>query len=170
MEGQILDQMIFTIVAVYAIAALAGIWLLMKILKWLLMKLFFIWRSHQTGVLISIPDGPVEELRWGAFKISGKELKKDIRCIGREPTPWNDRKGHLLSEEMITGVWDQPLDVLVLGMGIDGAVQCPPELCERLKSRGIPEILVLPTKDACLCFNELVRSGRRAALLAHGTC
>jgi len=162
--------MIFTILAFYAIAALLGIWLAVKLLKWLMMKLFFICRSYQTGVLIRCPEGPVEELRWGVFRISGKEMNKDIRCIGREPTPWMDRKGHLLSEEMITGVWDQPLDVLVLGMGIDGAVRCPPEVVERLKARGIPEILVLPTQEACLRFNERIKAGSRAALLAHGTC
>lgn len=170
MEGRILDELILEVVAIYLIAGIIISWIGWKLIRWAAGKLYFFWRASRSGVLLEDPEGLVEEVRWGCFRISGKDFQKDIRCVGREPSSWADRRGHLLEEDMITGVWDQKLDVLVIGLGIDGAVQCPKIIQDRLRERGIPEIVVAPTVEACRMYNTYIRSGKRVALLAHGTC
>lgn len=170
MEGRILDELILTVVVIYLLAGIVAFWISWKLVRWSVLKIYFLWRSRRAGTLLLAPDGPVEEVRWGYFRVSGKEMWKDIRCIGREPSPWMDRKGHLLEEGMITGIFDRNIEVLVIGLGIDGAVQCPQQLLESIRKRGIKEVFVLPTVEACRTFNELVSAGKNTALLAHGTC
>lgn len=170
MEGRIFEELLFKIMAIYLIAGIIVAWIGWKLIRWSVMKIYFLWRSSRTGTVLLDPDGPVEEVRWGFFRISGKEMQKDVRCIGRVPTPWTDRKGHMLTEEMITGIFDANIEVLVIGLGIDGAVRCPQKLIEYIRERGIQEVIALPTGEAGQKFNELVRAGKNTALLAHGTC
>ncbi len=126
------------------------------------------------------PLGPIEHFSWGEFIILGKkhtssEMKKigagkDIRIVGKKVSEWKERKGHQLDLNMITGVLDKHLDDLVLGIGVNGAIQCPKNIIKGIKSSGVEKVYVLKTTDACKKFNELYRSGKRVALLAHGTC
>ena len=41
---------------------------------------------------------------------------------------------------------------------------------EKIVAKGIPDVRVLPTPDACREYNRLFHEGRKVALLAHGTC
>ena len=170
MEGRVFDELILEVVAICLIGGIILSWISWRLIRWIAGKLYFHWRSRRSGVLFRDVDGLIEEVRWGCFRIMGKELHKDIRCVVRDPSPWTDRRGHVLDEEMITGVWDQAIDILVIGIGIDGAVQCPKEVQNRVRERGIREIVIAPTVEACRIFNGYIRSGKRAALLAHGTC
>ncbi|OIP23250.1 hypothetical protein AUK22_09900 [bacterium CG2_30_54_10] len=124
-------------------------------------------------------EGPIESFTWGKFIIFGKQHSggnpqvgagKDIRIIGTEVTPWTDRSGHLLSRRMITGVFDRGIEVLILGLGANRAVECPRSVVEEIRQSGIPELILLDTPAACRRFNELYREGKRVAFLAHGTC
>lgn len=170
MEGKIFEELLLTILIVYAVAAIVGLWLAYKILRWGIGKLYFHWRARSAGIVFTDPAGPIEELRWGWFRIAGKAYPKDIRCIGRDVTPWTDRKGHLLDASMVTGIWDTPVDILILGMGIDRAIRGTPDLEKLLTEKGLREVEALPTREACARYNELVRAGKRVALLAHSTC
>ncbi|HOT28407.1 MAG TPA: MTH938/NDUFAF3 family protein [Candidatus Ozemobacteraceae bacterium] len=170
MEGRILDELILEVVAICLIGGIILSWIGWKVIRWSVGKLYFLWRSRKAGVLLQDENGIIEEVRWGCFRISGKEFQKDIRCVVHEPSLWTDRRGHVLDEEMITGVWEKDIEVLVIGLGIDGALQCPLDLQDRLRKRGIREIVAKPTVEACRIFNSYIKSGRRAALLAHGTC
>ena len=124
--------------------------------------------------------GPIQEFSWGKFIISGHEHSKsigtkigagkDIRLIGTEVSKWKERKGHLLTNEMITGVIGRDIEALIIGIGATGAVECPPSVQEYIKSNGIPELILLETPEACKRYNEMYRSGQQVALLAHGTC
>ncbi len=126
------------------------------------------------------PRGPVEHFSWGKFVICGTEHSggdkgrigagKDIRLIGREVTEWHERKGHLLTHAMITGVYEQGIEVLIVGTGVNGALECPEEVKHRIEARGIPRVILACTPDACALYNSLYRQGTRVALLAHGTC
>lgn len=124
--------------------------------------------------------GPIEHVSWGKFVICGKEHSqggmgevgagKDIRIIGTNVTAWDERKGHRLKKKMITGVYEAGVEVLLIGTGIDGAIECPDKVRKSVHENGIDELVVQPTIEACKAFNRLYHSGRRVALLAHGTC
>jgi hypothetical protein len=123
--------------------------------------------------------GPIEHYSWGRFvvcgeehgKVSGKKVGrgKDIRIIGREVSKWKEREGHLLAPSMITGVFEQGIEVLILGTGANGLVECPDEVVRKIEDRGV-EVVLRNTPEACALYNELYHAGRRVALLAHGTC
>ncbi|HOF61356.1 MAG TPA: Mth938-like domain-containing protein [Candidatus Latescibacteria bacterium] len=120
--------------------------------------------------------GPIEVFDWGEFTIAGKEHRKgkgagkDVRVIGTEVSEWEERKGHLLTPDMITGVYKHGIEVLIIGNGVHGLLECPAKVREKIVAKGISEVRVLPTPDACREYNRLFHEGRKVALLAHGTC
>jgi hypothetical protein len=123
--------------------------------------------------------GPIEHFSWGRFVVCGEEhgkvsgtkvgRGKDIRIIGRKVSKWKERKGHLLTMSMITGVFDGEVEVLIIGIGVNGLVECPYEVVRKIEKRGV-EVVLMNTPAACALYNELYDAGRRVALLAHGTC
>lgn len=118
----------------------------------------------------------IERFTFGEFIIAGKKhssekgVGKDIRLVGREVSAWKERKGHRLTPEMITGVYGQGIEVLVIGNGESGALEVPAEVIAAIQANGIPEVIVEKTGKACQVYNRLYRKGKKAALLAHGTC
>jgi len=126
------------------------------------------------------PKGPIEHFLWGKYVICGVEhgaggrgrvgAGKDIRLIGEEVTEWHERKGHELTEAMISGVYDQGIEVLIIGIGVNGALECPEEVKLGIQARGIDQVILARTPDACARYNALFHQGKRVALLAHGTC
>lgn len=125
------------------------------------------------------PKGPIQRASWATFFIDGQEHSdgdrrmgagKDLRLVGHAVTAWDERQGHRLSPAMITGVYDQQLDTLILGLGFDRKVECPPELVEEIRRHGIPNVVLAATAEACRLYNEAVRAGKRVGMLVHGTC
>ena len=127
------------------------------------------------------PRGPIEYFSWAKFIICGQEhsevvdgeevgVGKDIRLIGREVSEWRERKGHELKPSMITGVYGRGIEVLIIGIGVDGLIECPGKVKRAIQENGIPEVIVARTPEACRLYNELFHQGKRVALLAHGTC
>jgi hypothetical protein len=136
--------------------------------------------ATEHAVLFQDAEGPIESLSWGSFVIRGAEhgqhagerlgKGKDIRVVGEKVTRWKDREGHRLKKSMITGVYGEDLEALVLGIGVEGAVEVPEKVRKAIEEHGIAQIYTLPTPDACAMYNKLYREGKRVALLAHGTC
>jgi hypothetical protein len=126
------------------------------------------------------PRGPIEHFSWGRFVICGQEHSrsedgergcgKDIRLIGHEVSEWRERKGHELKPSMITGVYDQHIEVLIVGVGVDGMLHCPSEVRKAISEHGVNELVLARTPEACQLYNRLFHEGKRVALLAHGTC
>jgi hypothetical protein len=123
------------------------------------------------------PDGPIEEFSWGRFIILGKVhsdqgegVGKDIRLIDNSVTEWKERKGHYLEPTMVTGVLEHSLTTLIIGIGVDSALDVPAETRKHIQDKGISRLILLPTPEACGMYNRLIRSGNRVGLLAHGTC
>jgi len=124
--------------------------------------------------------GPIERFSWGMFVIRGEThgegaegrmgAGKDIRLIGKKATPWKERKGHRLKKSMITGVYDEDVDILVIGVGVSGCVEVPDKVRRDVADHGIAELAIERTPEACRTYNRLCRKGKRVALLAHGTC
>ncbi len=124
--------------------------------------------------------GPIEHFSWGKFVVCGKEhgkeddkkegCGKDIRIIGKKVTEWKERKGHLLDKSMITGVFEDNIKVLVIGTGVNEQIVCPDKVKEFITSKGINEIILKSTPEACRIYNNLYNKGEKVAMLAHGTC
>jgi len=123
--------------------------------------------------------GPIEHFSWGKFIINGTEHSKtdekigagkDIRILNNKVTKWKERKGHILDKSMITGIYDNDIEILIIGIGVDGAIECPEKVINSIKKHGIQKVFLLKTPDACKTFNKLYHEGKKVALLAHGTC
>ncbi len=63
-------------------------------------------------------EGPIQEFSWGRFIVNGKEHSKssygvitgagkDIRIVDGKVSEWKERNGHLLKENIITGIFDE---------------------------------------------------------------
>jgi hypothetical protein len=125
-------------------------------------------------------NGPIEHFSWGRYVICGEEhgkthgvkvgKGKDIRLIGKKVSKWKERKGHLLSTSMITGVFDQGIEFLIIGTGVNGFVECAGDVEVSIRQRGIKEVVLKKTPEACRLYNNLYRDKKKVALLAHGTC
>jgi hypothetical protein len=122
-------------------------------------------------------EGPIEKFSWGKYMIlgvvhseHGKGVGKDIRIIGTTVTEWVERKGHILENAMITGVFDQDVEVLIIGIGVNNAIKVPSDMLQYIQNLGIRELILLSTPEACKKYNSLFRKGRKVALLAHGPC
>ncbi|MBM3190531.1 MAG: hypothetical protein FJZ90_17670 [Chloroflexi bacterium] len=126
------------------------------------------------------PRGPIKHFAWAKFSVvrstsasAGEhelDLGKDIRLVGTKASAWEERKGHRLKREMVTGVYGQGIEVLVIGAGVYGSLKVPRKVREAIHEQGIGEVIVERTPEACRIYNELYHAGRRVALLAHGTC
>ncbi|MHB0857670.1 MAG: Mth938-like domain-containing protein [Anaerolineae bacterium] len=71
---------------------------------------------------------------------------------------------------MITGVYDQGIEVLIIGLGVNQALECPQKVQDAILERGIQRVVLEPTPQACRTYNALYHDGIKVALLAHGTC
>ena len=124
--------------------------------------------------------GPIEKFSWGMFVVCGEEhgkahgvrtgKGKDIRLIGTKISRWKEREGHQLSKSMITGVFDEKPEILIIGTGVEGLVECPDKVLTHIRNMGIGEVILKNTSDACRMYNDLYHEGKKVALLAHGTC
>lgn len=134
----------------------------------------------ESPVLFEDPAGPIERLTWGRFLIRGEQhgeasgkrtgKGKDIRITGSKVRRWKGREGHRLKKSMIEDVCNEDIEVLIIGTGIEGGIEVPEKVRNAVAKRGIAELYVERTPEACRRFNELHRAGKRVALLAHGTC
>ncbi len=130
--------------------------------------------------MVDDPKGPIEHFSWGKYIIRGEEHSqyeegragagKDIRIVGKRVSRWKERKGHLLTEDMITGVFHEDVRVLILGIGVNSAVEAPKKLIDWIESQGIKKVIVLDTPAAVRKYNKLYHEHEKVALLAHGTC
>ena len=126
------------------------------------------------------PKGPIEHYSWGKFIILGEEHSedndytkgkgKDIKLIGKKVKRWKERKGHMLDISMVKDVLDMDIRFLIIGNGAYGALKVPKEIIQYLLENGVEKVIVEKTPDACKKYNELYKSGKKVALLAHGTC
>ena len=126
------------------------------------------------------PAWPIERFVWGVFVVRGDEhgdtgagsvgVGRDIRIIGSKVKRWKERKGHRLKKPMIACVYGRDIEILVIGTGVNGAVEVPDKVIRAATAHGIARVIVQRTPDACQTYNRLFHEGARVALLAHGTC
>lgn len=123
------------------------------------------------------PQGPIERFQWGRFQIDGQihsedgeGVGKDIFVIHGEVRAWEAREGHKLKTGMVDCIQDTDISILVIGTGVRGAIRVPKKTRKAIKSGGVEKLIIEKTVEACATYNQLVRKGKRVALLAHGTC
>jgi hypothetical protein len=128
-------------------------------------------------VMFTEPQGPIERFEWGRFQIDGvvhsmdgEGVGKDIFVVGRDVKPWKARKGHRLKPAMVACALEEEIDILVIGNGVNGAIDVTKKTRAAIKAAGIDTLIVENTPEACQTYNRLFKEGKRAALLAHGTC
>ncbi len=138
--------------------------------------------SPQKAAYMQDPAGPIQRMEWAMFTIDGARhgwddeagkvvgVGKDIRVRGGTVSAWRERKGHRLSIDMITGVWDPAPHTLIVGVGVYSRLEVPKRVARAIQERGVARLIVEPTPQACQTYNALVREGHDVALLAHGTC
>ncbi len=152
-----------------------------KFQVYILAKSFKLFKFNQNPkAMFNDPKGPIEHFSWAKFIVTGMEHSKsidgkigkgkDIRLVGGKVSKWKEREGHLLSKEMITGVFDEGVEVLIIGAGVDDRIECPDEVRRYIHSRGISNLEVVNTPSACMLYNRLFHQGTKVAMLAHGTC
>ena len=126
------------------------------------------------------PKGPIEHFSWGKYIIRGNEHSiskknkvgagKDIRLIGKDVSEWKERKGHRLTPDMITGVDKKDMEILIIGIGVNGDIVHSDDVPNTITEQGIGQVIFEKTPTACKMYNTLYHEGKRVALLAHGTC
>ncbi len=121
--------------------------------------------------------GPIETFKWARFQIDGEIHSGDGEGVGKDVfvydgsvSPWADRKGHRLKPHMVACVFEKDIDILVIGIGVQGAIEVLEKTIKHIRSAGITELIVQRTPEACATYNRLFNEGKRVALLAHGTC
>ena len=124
--------------------------------------------------------GPIEHFSWGKYIINGEEhgkteegkkgKGKDIRIVNGKVKKWKEREGHTLTPNMLKKIYDKEVNTLIIGIGVNGQIDVPPEVKKEVRKHGIKNLLLLKTPKACEKFNELYNKGEKVALLAHGTC
>jgi len=113
----------------------------------------------------------IEKYSFGRIIINGKEYRKDVIITTEGVLPnWWRKKGHRLSIEDLEGRINFDLDVLIIGTGYYGIMKVPNEVIEELKKRGVKEVIVKKTKEACEIFNELLNKGVKVVAALHLTC
>ena len=125
-------------------------------------------------------NGPIEHFSWGKFIISGKEHSgqgelrigkgKDLILVEKKVKRWKSRKGHLLDKSMVEEVLDYKVDIVVIGNGVVGALKVPNKVVDYLIKKGVSKVIIEKTPKACKMYNSLVHSGKKVALMVHGTC
>jgi len=121
-------------------------------------------------------NGPIEHFSWGCFIINGEEhssdngVGKNILVHGEKVLKWKKGKGHHLSRSSFDQIKDQEIDILIIGIGVYGAIIVDDDLRRYFMKLGISRVIIDNTPEACDIFNSLLEEDDNLCLVAHGTC
>lgn len=112
----------------------------------------------------------IENYSFGSVEVDGRRFRKDLIVYPDKIAPeWWRKKGHRLQLEDLTGVFEDPPEVLVVGQGDSGMMQIDPSVIHRLEALGI-QLIAARTGEACEKFNGLSSEGKQAVAALHLTC
>ncbi len=112
----------------------------------------------------------IEGYSFGNMQIQGQVYKDDLKiCRGKVIYPWRRKSGHNVRVEDVKDILASDPEIIVLGQGQPGLMQCSQELREYLQQEGI-ELIVVPTSEAIDKFNDLYEQGRNICAGFHLTC
>ncbi|MGV7977186.1 MAG: MTH938/NDUFAF3 family protein [Anaerolineaceae bacterium] len=119
--------------------------------------------------------GPITHFEWARFTINGavhgpdKGVGKDIFLCKEGVSAWHERKGHKLKPGMLTRALKIRPEVLLIGTGVEGALEIGKKARNAASSAGV-QMVAMRTPQACQEYNRLFHLGKKVVLLAHGTC
>lgn len=121
------------------------------------------------------PKGPITHFEWARFTIngivhgSGEGAGKDILLSEEGVSAWYEREGHKLKSEMLTRALKRKPEVLLIGTGVNGALEIGNKARKAAQAAGV-QLVAMRTPQACQEYNRLCHLGKKVVLLAHGTC
>ncbi|XP_032905610.1 mth938 domain-containing protein-like [Amblyraja radiata] len=117
----------------------------------------------------------IVSLRWGEMKVEGSDtLYKDCKVWpgGKRTWDWREtgtqhRPG--VQPADVNEIVNKGIQTLVIGRGMEKALQVPEETLAFIRSKGI-HALVLQTEKAVAQYNKLVKEGVAVGGIFHSTC
>ncbi|XP_077421296.1 mth938 domain-containing protein [Vanacampus margaritifer] len=117
----------------------------------------------------------IVSLSWGRMTVKGAPSPyKDCKVWpgGSRPWDWREtgtehRPGVQVAD--VQEVLDKGVDLLVIGRGMDMALQVPASTVERVTAAGV-QVRVLQTEAAVAEYNRLAGGGANVGGVFHSTC
>jgi len=125
--------------------------------------------------MFSDPKGPITRFEWARFTINGavhgteEGVGKDILLCAEGVSAWHEREGHKLKPGMLTRALKLKPEVLLIGTGVDGALEIGKKARAAVEAAHVP-LVAMRTPQACQEYNRLFHLRKKVVLLAHGTC
>jgi len=110
----------------------------------------------------------IEDYSFGQVKIEGKVYKHDLIVFQDQVSSWWRVTGHQVVKKDIEALAEQRPEIIIFGMGSSGLMKVTPEVKDYLHQKDI-EFLSIPTKEATLYFNQLLKE-KKVAGAFHLTC
>ena len=112
----------------------------------------------------------IDDYSFGRIKIGGKTYVSDVIVYPDKVMPgWWRERGHEVGLGDLREVVKHKPDYLIIGTGAYGMVKVSKKVVKELEKLGI-KVIVMPTKDACRKFNELVEANKKVVAALHLTC
>ena len=111
----------------------------------------------------------IDSYEFGRIVIDGVVYSQDLLIWpGHVKSDWWRGEAHLLQVPDVFEALAADIQVLVVGQGQPGRMEVDPALAAHLQEKDI-DLLVQPTREACLVINQMAGKRRWAAAL-HLTC
>ncbi len=112
----------------------------------------------------------INSYSFGKIVIDGESYSNDLIIFpDKIVSDWWRKEGHSLCPDDLKKVFEQSVDILIIGTGASGVMSIPEDTKKVIESKGI-KIIVLKTKKACKKFNELIEKDENVAAGLHLTC
>jgi hypothetical protein len=118
-----------------------------------------------------------QETKFGMVKFADKTYNYDIMVhqdgtVNRRDKNISKKKkgsSHIIAAEEVKIITDENPEILVVGSGQSGRLKVEDDARDLLSSKDI-ELIILPTKQAIIKYNELKNQNRRITGIIHVTC
>jgi hypothetical protein len=111
----------------------------------------------------------IESYDFGAMAVDGQKYTADLIIFpGKIKSDWWRREGHKLTLEDLEGVFQEDIEVLVVGTGFYGLMRVEEDVKQAAQARGLT-LHIEKTKKATQIFNEF-SSRKKTAGAFHLTC
>jgi hypothetical protein len=117
----------------------------------------------------------INSTEFGSITINDKKYDQ-VLIIGNKAVERDyDRLKELFGTSHKIGDWEvtellkEYPDIILFGIGQDGALEVGEDIIKTIKEKGI-ELIIEKTPQAIVIFNEKVQSGKKINALIHTTC
>jgi len=112
----------------------------------------------------------IDNYSFGEIKIDGISYAADLIIYpDRVADKWWRKEGHLLRLDDLKEVWPYKPEILIVGQGLPGLMKVDVAVVEYCTNNNI-NLISLPTADAVIKYNELIRKKPLVIAALHLTC